>query len=106
MSLVHILKKYSFDHDTRESAIHAQTYAGRPVRRVVSLFDTVHDLVEENDRRQLLELENESEVPTIEYVIDSLTQLIVALICGISVDKTGSFEVTNNFSSLCRPSRK
>jgi hypothetical protein len=32
-------------------------YAGRAFRRVVTLFDHIRDLVEENDRRVLMEIE-------------------------------------------------
>jgi hypothetical protein len=37
----------------------SQTHAGWPVRCLVSFFDSVRDLVEENDRRQMLELADE-----------------------------------------------
>jgi hypothetical protein len=40
-----------------DSITHTETYAGCPVCRVVSLFDTVCDLVKENDCRLLLEME-------------------------------------------------
>jgi hypothetical protein len=59
------------------STTRAQTYAGRPVRQLISFFDSVRDLVEENDRRLLLEFEALEDVDgneqresftTIEYV--------------------------------------
>jgi hypothetical protein len=42
---------------SRISVVHDQVYAGRPVRRLVSFFDSVRDLVEERDRRLMLELD-------------------------------------------------
>jgi hypothetical protein len=52
------------------SITQVQIYAGRPVRRVVSFFDSVRDLVEENDRRVLLEIEpsEKGEQHSLEYV--------------------------------------
>jgi hypothetical protein len=62
--------------DSGTSVGHTQVYAGRPVRRLVSFFDGVRDLIEENDRRMMLEvdlLQGEGDgadqvVHTIEYV--------------------------------------
>jgi hypothetical protein len=59
------------------SSTREQTYAGRPVRRLIGFFDSARDLIEENDRRLLLEFEaledddgNERRdfLTTIEYV--------------------------------------
>jgi hypothetical protein len=41
------------------SVVQDQIYAGRPIRRLVSLFDTPRALVDENDRRLMLELDLE-----------------------------------------------
>jgi hypothetical protein len=38
---------------------HAQIYAGRPIRRLVSFFDSARAMVDENDRRAMLALELE-----------------------------------------------
>jgi hypothetical protein len=42
----------------RISLVQGQIYAGRPIRRLVSFFDGARELVEENDRRLILELES------------------------------------------------
>jgi hypothetical protein len=39
------------------SVTQGHIYAGRALRRVVTLFDHIRDLIEENDRRVLIEIE-------------------------------------------------
>jgi hypothetical protein len=42
---------------TFSSIVQTEIYAGRPIRRLVSFFDSARDLVDENDRRLMAELE-------------------------------------------------
>jgi hypothetical protein len=93
---------------------HTQVYAGRPVRRLVSFFDGVRDLVEENDRRMILEVDIlEGGIDNgMDDVVHTLECEFSSFILGqhttdvfISLGKTGSSEDTRSSFFMYRRSK-